>query len=180
MAVGIGHIGLDVVDGGTIHEIGSQHMDDGTPMIVPVDMGDAHRRQSQRIRTERRTGSKYAHLLVAAQQRRPHHQTVGGMPVGRKSPNQPEIIEPIHAPKRVCIAIGRLKHDFSLQFFHQSTLFGDAKLGCKRRSEDRNWFYFHHYITFISFTTTYFDHGDTSQICSNRWLSAAIPILSQT
>lgn len=64
VTVGIGDIGLDVIDGCTIHEVGSQHMDDRPASGFPLNVVNAHRGQSQTIGTKRTARSKHTHLFV--------------------------------------------------------------------------------------------------------------------
>lgn len=132
MTVGIHHIGLDVINRSTVHQIGTLHMNYRTAATLPLHMRQTHRRQSDVVGTKRTAGGKDTHLLVAAQYRRTNHRTLGSMPVGRKLPYQPQIVKTLYAPKRICVALFGLKDDLSLQLCHQSSLLGNTKLTLER------------------------------------------------
>ena len=132
MGVGIDHVGLDVVDGGAIHEVGTKNVYQRTVGGVEVDVREAHRRESYAVGTERRACGENSHTGVAAKQRRAHHGADGSMAVGRKLPHKPQIVERLNATQGVGIAILWHKLDCALQILYQSALLRNAKLRGKR------------------------------------------------
>ena len=135
MGIGIGHIGLDIENGRSIHQVGSTHMQHRSLWALPFHALQLHRRQPQRIGTEGAARSKHAHTLIATQTRRAHHGAVGSVLVGMESPNEPQKIKRVDATQRIGIAIGGHEHNRSAQRFNNAALFGHAKLCGKGRME---------------------------------------------
>ena len=61
VAVGIGDIRLDVVNGGAVHQVGAPHDEDGADVRPVLDGFQLDAGQPQRIGSEGRAGGKYAH-----------------------------------------------------------------------------------------------------------------------
>ena len=77
MGVGIGDVGFDVVDGGAVHEVGSEDVDDGALVVGDLDAFYPDARQSQIVGTEGRPRGKDAYALVAAKTWRSDGETGG-------------------------------------------------------------------------------------------------------
>ena len=72
VAVGVGDVGLDVVDGGAVHQVGTPHDEDGADVRPVLDGFQLDAGQSQRSWAGKgEAGGKYAHPGVAAEAGRP-------------------------------------------------------------------------------------------------------------
>ena len=131
VAVGVGDVGLDVVDGGAVHQVGAPHDEDGADVRPVLDGFQLDAGQSQRIGPEGRAGGKYAHPGVAAEAGRPD----GRGPVvphrAGKLPHQPDVAEILETAHGVGIAVFGGKNDLAPQAVHQPALARDAELGGK-------------------------------------------------
>ena len=129
VAVGVGDIGFDVVDGGAVHQVGAPHDEDGADVGSVLDGFQLDAGQSQRIGPEGRAGGKYAHPGVAAEAGRPD----GGGPAvphrAGKLPHQPDVAEILEAAHGVGIAVFGGENDLAPQAVHQPALARDAELG---------------------------------------------------
>ena len=129
VAVGVGDVGLDVVDGGAVHQVGAPHDEDGADVRPVLDGFQLDAGQSQRIGPEGRAGGKYAHPGVAAEAGRPD----GGGPAvphrAGKLPHQPDVAEILEAAHGVGIAVFGGKNNLAPQAVHQPALARDAELG---------------------------------------------------
>ena len=67
MAVGVGDIGFDVVDGGAVHQVGTPHDEDGADVGPVLDGLQPDAGQAQRVGPEGGAGGKDAHPGVAAE-----------------------------------------------------------------------------------------------------------------
>src|SRR3712207_2451959 len=135
MAIGIGHIGLDVVDGRAIHEVGTEHIYNRCARGVEVDATDAHRREADGVRAERRARGPHAHAHVASQHGRPHRRARGSMLVGREAPYEPEEVELLEAAQCVGIAVARLEDYRAFEALYKAALLGDAELRAEGRAK---------------------------------------------
>ena len=150
MAVGIGNVGLDVENGRAIHQVGSTHVYHRPAGRVPLHMIETHRREADAVGTEWRARGKHPYPLVASQQGRAHHEAGSCMTIGRKMPQQPQVIKLLDATQGVTLAVTGLKSDCTRQLLDEATLLGNAKLRCKRRVKMGNSFQFHATILYKS------------------------------
>ena len=131
VAVGIGDVRLDVVNGGAIHQVGTAH-DEHRANVRPVlDAFQTHAGKAQRIGTEGRPGGEHAHAGVAAQTRRAYS---GGPAVPHRAgelPHQPDVAEILQPAHGVGAAVFRGKDHLAPQAVHQPALPRDAELGGK-------------------------------------------------
>ena len=129
VAVGVGNVGLDVVDGGAVHQVGAPHDEDGADVRPVLDGFQLDAGQSQRIGPEGRAGGKYAHPGVAAEAGRPD----GGGPAvphrAGKLPHQPDVAKILEAAHGVGVAVFGGENDLAPQAVHQPALARDAELG---------------------------------------------------
>ena len=133
VAVGVWDIGLDVVDGGAVHEVGAPHDEDRAHLGPDLDFFQLDAGQAQRIGPERRAGGKHAHPGVAAQAGRADRGRPG-IPHGPgELPHQPDVAEIFQPAHGVRVAVLRGKNDLAPQAVHQPALARDAKLGGERR-----------------------------------------------
>ena len=143
MAIGIGHIRFDVVDGRAVHQIRTKHMEHRAARRVPRDMVETHRRQPEAIGPERTATGKDAHPHVAAKARRPHGEAGRRMAVGREAPHQPQIVKVLDATQGIGVAVGLLQNNLSPQFRHDAALLRNAELTAERRMKRCDLLYFH-------------------------------------
>src|SRR5574344_1315840 len=119
VSISIRHIGLDVVDGSSVHEISSTHQYDRSFLLVHLHLFYPDARQSQVIRTEGRARCKYSHPLVAPQTWRSDGQRMsifrGHPAVGRKFPDHPQIVETFQSADRLLSSVRCFKNDASRQ-----------------------------------------------------------------
>ena len=66
VGIGIGHVGLDVVDGRAVHEVGTEHMDDRTLGGVELHLIYTYAREPEVVGTEGRARGKNPDAIVAA------------------------------------------------------------------------------------------------------------------
>ena len=133
VTVGKWNVGLNVVDGRTVAQVGPQHMDDRT-IVGELDTIELDAGKTDGIRAKRTARGKYAHALGSTQTRRTHGfrpLDVGAGPVLRlgigsyvlnraagrsvfEAPQQPQVREGVQTLN--CCAGGkfRLKNDASL------------------------------------------------------------------
>ena len=133
VAVGIGNVGLDVVDGGAVHQVGSPHDEHRADFRPNLNGFQFHAGQPQRVGPERRPGGEDAHPGVAAQPRRPD----GGGPAvphgTRKLPHQPDVAEIFQPAHSVRAAVFGRENDLAPQAVHQPALPRDAEFGGEGR-----------------------------------------------
>ena len=131
VAVGIGDVRLDVVDGGAIHQVGTAH-DEHRANVRPVlDAFQTHAGKAQRIGAERRPGGEHAHAGVAAQTRRAYS---GGPAVPHRAgelPHQPDVTKIFQTAHGIGIAVFGRKDHLAAQLVHKAALARDAELGGK-------------------------------------------------
>ena len=138
MGVHIGQIGLDVIEGGAVHQISPQNVKHRPPGGVQLDPFQLHAGEPQRIGAERGAGGKNSHPGVAPQ---PGRADGGGPAVPHrpgKLPDQPDVAEFFQPPHCLGNPVFRLKDDFGPQPLHQAALPGDAELGGERGMNVRN------------------------------------------
>ena len=131
VAVRIGNVGLDIVDGGAVHQVGTAH-DEHRPHVRALLNGlQLYAGKPQRVRPEGRPGGKHAHPGVAAKAWWAH----GGRPAfphcAGKLPHQPDMAEILQSAQGVGVAVFRGKNDLAPQLFYQPALARDAELGGK-------------------------------------------------
>ena len=135
MAVGKGNVGLDVEDGGAVHEVGPLDMEHGSVGSMEVDGEESYGGESQRIGTEGRPGGPHTYSLVASQAR----GTYGRRPllahILRELSDEPQIIEPLDASQCLGIAVFGFKDDGGGELLHHVALAGNAELGRKERAD---------------------------------------------
>ena len=71
MAIGVGHLGLDVVDGRAIHQVSAANMYHGAFIGGQLHLIYIYAREAEPVRTEWRPRGKHANAGVTTQARRP-------------------------------------------------------------------------------------------------------------
>ena len=111
MCIGIGNIGLDVVNRRSVHQVGPEHMDDRSLRSVKFHLFYTYARKAKTVGTERRTRGKHPYPLVATQPRRTYRQPLltprASFIVPRSShlgklPYQPQIVKGIEPMEGFC------------------------------------------------------------------------------
>ena len=110
VAVGVGDVGLDVVDGGAVHQVGAPHDEDGADVRPVLDGFQLDAGQSQRIGRPDGGGPAVPHRAG-------------------KLPHQPDVAEIFETAHGVGIAVFGGKNDLAPQAVHQPALARDAELG---------------------------------------------------
>ena len=141
------NVGLNVVDGRAVAQIGPQHMDDGA-IVGELDAIELDAGKPNGIRAKRTARGKHAHALGSAQTRRAHGFRplgIGAGPVLRlgigsyvlsraagrsvfEAPQQPQVREGVQTLNRCVGGKFRLKHDASLQMRRQKAVARNAEL----------------------------------------------------
>ena len=107
MAVRIGDVGLDIVDGGAVHQVGTAHDEHRPNVRALLNSFQLYAGKPQRVRSEGGAGGKHAHPGVAAKARRAH----GGRPAfphrAGKLPHQPDMTEILQPAQGVGVAVFR-------------------------------------------------------------------------
>ena len=129
MAVGIGQIGFDVIDGGSIKEVGAKNL---KRHIDRVDSSKTNDGESEVVGTEGRTRGPHPYPLVASQQGRADSRMLLGINVLREAPDKPHIIITVKAPQSLWLPISRQKRYGASQLWNDSALTGYSKLGRQR------------------------------------------------
>ena len=115
VAVGVGYVGFDVVDGCSVHEIGSKYMDNRSPVACHLYSVYANRRESQTVGTEGRPRGKYTHSLVATQTGRPdgERHVLSAIRKNRLAelPDNPQIVKLLKSPDGFLVSEFRGKDD---------------------------------------------------------------------
>ena len=129
VAVGVGDIGFDVVDGGAVHQVGAPHDEDGADVGPVLDGLQPDAGQAQRVGPEGGAGGKDAHPGVAAETGRAD----GGRPAlphrAGELPHQPDVAEIFQPAHGVGAAVFGGEDDLAPQTVHQPALAGDAEFG---------------------------------------------------
>ena len=131
MAVPIGEVGLDVQDGGAVHQVRAPDMEHRAQGVRVHNAVQPHGGEADGIGPEGGAAGEDPHPLIAPQPGRPDR---GGplRPLGLvKGPDQPDVGEALQPPQGVGIAVGLLKDHGGLQGVHQAALAGDAELGAE-------------------------------------------------
>ena len=143
MAVRKRNVGLDVIDGRAVAQVGPQHMDDGT-VVGKLDTIELDAGETDGIGAKRTARGKYAHALGSTQTRRTHGLRplgVGAGPVLRlgiggdvfrraagrsvfKAPEQPQVREGLQALDCCVGGKFRPKDDASLSWGAKKLLRG--------------------------------------------------------
>ena len=131
VAVGVGNIGLDVVDGGAVHEVGSPHDEDGAHVGTNLDFFQLDAGQAQRIGPEGRAGGENAHAGVAAEAGRADRGRPGVPHGPGELPDQPDVAEIFQTADGVRVAVLGGEDNFAPQAVHKAALARDAELGGK-------------------------------------------------
>ena len=129
VGIGVGNVGLDVENGGAVHQVGAAHMKNGTilPGMLYPQKPDAG--QPQIVGPEGRTGGENPHPGVASQPGRPDSGGPALTDRLGKLPDQPQVGKFFNPPQGIGIPVFRLEHHGGAQILHQSALPGDAELG---------------------------------------------------
>ena len=129
VTVGVGDIGLDVIDGGAVHQVSPAHQQDGAHLRAHLDAFQLHAGKAQGVGPEGGPGGEHAHAGIAAQTRRPNG---GGPAVPHRAgelPHQPDVAEILQPAHGVGAAVFRGKDHLAPQAVHQPALARDAELG---------------------------------------------------
>lgn len=128
MTVSIDYVGFDIIYRCSVHQVSSFHMNHRSPICFPFYPVYTHRRQADMIGSERTPGSKHPNLLISTQYRGSYNGTICFMFIGRKFPNQPKIVKPLYPTECIGITEFGFKNNLTLQFFYQTSLFGNTEL----------------------------------------------------
>ena len=138
IAVGIGHIGLDIKDRRSIHQIRPRHMEHRAQLRVIRNALQPHGGEAQGVGPEGGSGGEHPHALVATQPGRAH----GGGPVLpdrlMKAPDQPDMAEPLQPPHRLPAPVLGAEHHGGPQICHQPALPGYAEFAGERAADMGN------------------------------------------
>ena len=127
LTVAVGNVGLDVKDGGAVHQIGAAHNQYITILPGMAHFQELYAGQSQIVGPERGAGGKYTHAGVAAQPGRADRWGPALPYCLGKLPDDPQVGVFFNAPQGIGIAVFRLENNDGLQCFHQTALPGDAE-----------------------------------------------------
>ena len=131
MAVCVGDVGLDVKNGGAVHEVRTGDMDHGAKLLRHFHTQQLHTGKAQIVGPEGGPGGEDAHPGIAAQPRRPHRGGPARPDRLGKLPDNPQMGETLDAAQCIGVAVFRLKNDGRAQLLHQMGLPGDAEFGGK-------------------------------------------------
>ena len=123
--IGVGHIGLDVINGGTVHQVRPLHPQFRAMGALPDDFVQFHQGQAQGIGTERGPGGEDPQTGIASQPGRPHSRRPDV--VFGKAPDQPQVGEPFQAPEGFPFPEPFRHFHPSCQIRHQAALPGKAE-----------------------------------------------------
>ena len=138
VGVGVGDVGLDVVDGRAVHQVRPGHMEEGAVPAAKLHPHQAHGGQADGVGAEGGAGGKHPQPPVAAQAGRAH----GGGPAvpdrPAELPEQPDMGEALQPADGLAAAELRLKDHGGAQGVHQPALARDAEFGGKVAVEPGN------------------------------------------
>ena len=131
VAVAVAEIGLDVIDGGAVHEIRPGDVEQRPQSGVKLHPLQPHGGQADGVGAEGGAGGKDPYAGIPAQPGR----TDRGGPLFPDSlgelPQKPDMGKILQSPHRVGVSKFRHELDHGLQAVHQAALPGDAELGGK-------------------------------------------------
>ena len=131
MTIRINHIGFDVINGGSIHQVGTLHINHGAQIGVILYTVNAHTRKAEMIGTEGRACGKDAHATIAAQSWRPYCER-RALRVGRKFPYEPQIVKAFDAAQGLHMTVGRFENNAAREAFDKTALTRNAKFRLQR------------------------------------------------
>ena len=138
MRIGVGQIGLDVVNGRLVQQVDAAHLEHGALALRLHDILELDDRQSELVWSEGRTCREDAALLVATQTRRAHEwRELACLDIG-EPPDQPEVAKPLDTTQGIGIAVLGLEDDGALRLGDQSALARNPELLGKRRADVRD------------------------------------------
>ena len=111
VTVAVGDVGLDVKDGGAVHQIGTADMEDGAVFFCMLHPQQVYAGKPQIVGAERGTGGEDAHAGVSAQPGRAHRGGPALTDGLGKLPDDPQVGEIFNAPQGIWIPELRLKDD---------------------------------------------------------------------
>ena len=131
VAVRIGDVGLDIVDGGAVHQVGTAHDEHRPHVRALLNSFQLYAGKPQRVRPEGRPGGEYTYTGVAAKARRAHGRGPAVPHRRRQNCHTSQIWLKSSSRAGVGVAVFRGKNDLAPQLFYQSALARDAELGGK-------------------------------------------------
>ena len=138
MTVGIGEIGLDVVDGAPVGQVRAGDIENGTVLCMEVHFYELYAGKTDRVRAERRARREDPYARFAAELR----GRDGGrkLPVFNavKVPDEPEVTPAVDAAQKVGVPIGWLEDNFGNQVAGQARLARDTEFGGEIRVDAGN------------------------------------------
>lgn len=144
VSVGIGDVGLNIVDRRAIHQVSTKYVDDWRLTASEVYFVNAHTRKADGIGAERRTRGEDPNALVATKTWRTDGEaSVIVAAVSRKLPDEPQVIKILQATHGLGMAIVMCKNNASWQCRCYTTLSRYAEFRRQRRTEKGNGIYIH-------------------------------------
>ena len=144
VSIRVGYIRLDVIDGRAIHQVSAKHMNDRSLTAGQVYFIYAYAREPKSIRTEWRTRGKHPYPLIAAKTWRTDSEMgCGRIGIGRKLPNEPQIVKILQSTNSLSMAIFWCKNDTTRQYRYHTALSRYAEFRRQRRMEIGNGDYRH-------------------------------------
>ena len=129
MAVGIGEIGLDVVDGGLVGQVRAGDIENGTVLCMEVHFYELYAGKTDRVRAERRARREDPHARFTAELR----GRDGGrkLPVFNavKVPEEPQMTPAVNPAQEIRVPVGWLEDNFGNQVAGQARLARDTEFG---------------------------------------------------
>ena len=125
----VGDVGLDVENGGAVHQVRAGDMDDGSVVLCEFHALQLHAAQAQIVGPEGGAGGEDAHAGIAAEPRRADRGGPAGADGLGKLPDDPKMGKALKPPEGVGVAVFRLEDDGGAQVLDQVGLAGNAEFG---------------------------------------------------
>lgn len=145
VGIGIGYVGLDIVDRCAVSEVGTlyiYHRGIRTVIIYTLYQDGGESEGIGAVRTAR---GKHPHPLVATKTWRTHGEPFFHVLVMRESPDEPKVVKSLHSPYGIRRTVFFLEYYPACKFFHYPSLTGCTKLAAERGMEGC---YFFHNMNF--------------------------------
>ena len=126
-AVRVGEIGLHIIDGSAVHQVGPRYPERRPPLGMLLDPLQPDAGQANGVGAEGRTGGKHPHAGIPPKARGAHRRgPVFPHRLG-ELPDEPEVRKALQSPQGVRVTVLRLKDHRGAQLLHQAALPRDAE-----------------------------------------------------
>ena len=133
VGVSVFNVGFDVIYGRSVREVGSEN---GYSAFLRVYMVYLYRAESQRVRSEGRTGGEDSDAGVAPKSRGSYGEVSGiAFPVQAEAPDKPDVIEAFQTPEGLWETEFRFQNYLSLKVLRYPGLTGQAEFPAHRGAE---------------------------------------------